>query len=335
MKKRNLSVDYMRMIAAILVVSIHTPHLTGINPLLTYSIVDVLPRIAVPFFFAISGFYFINASTQKQLKQISNIVKEYIIVTVAYLVFSILFSVITHSELAFSFFGFVFSFFTSGVEGHLWFFSTLIYSMLFIYFWNVVFKKEKLKFVCAVAIILYLIGLLGCSYYEIGIKLPGASLLFDNPYFVIIRRMILMGFPFFVSGHLVRVINERFSPKVALKSLIIFSALFLIEIYVLYCLKIYDTIVINLFLYPLTISLIWYLVSKPRGKNDWLAKYCKDTSMTMYYYHLMLLSVLLMFNDNDTYNFLIVITVFAVIGLIKSIIKKDKSMKEKVKKANV
>lgn len=43
MKRRNLSVDYMRMIAAILVVSIHTPPLTGINPLLTYSIVDILP----------------------------------------------------------------------------------------------------------------------------------------------------------------------------------------------------------------------------------------------------------------------------------------------------
>ncbi len=179
---------------------------------------------------------------------------------------------------------------------------------------------------------LYLIGILGCSYYGVGIKIPGASLLFDNAYFEIIRRLFLMGFPFFVSGYLANLVNEKFSSKDSLKSLIIFGILFLIEIYVLYCLKIYSTVVITLFLYPLTISLVWYLISHPRYNNGKLGELCKNTSMVMYYYHPMLLSVLYLFNDNKTYNFFIVIVTFIVVGLVKDIIKNKNSMKEKVEK---
>ncbi len=335
-KKRNLSIDYMRMIAAVLVVIIHTHPFMGFNPLLDYSILDVLPRIAVPFFFAISGFYFIKAPKEKQLKQILNIVKEYCIITLIYTVFKISVSVIAHSELEFSIFGFIFNFFTVGVEYHLWFFPALIYSMLAFYFWNLIFKNKMIKLACAVSVVLYLIGLLGCSYYDIGIKLPGATLLFDNAYFEIIRRLFLMGLPFFASGYLAGLLNEKFSSKASLKSLVTFSVLFLIEIYTLYYLKIYNTVVITLFLYPLTISLIWYLVSNPSYKNEQLGKFCKNTSMMMYYYHPLLLTVLYVFIENGTINFVIVVTVFSVIGLIKNIIKKqDKSMKEKVEKANV
>ena len=331
-KKRNLSIDYMRMIAAILVVIIHTPPFMGINPLMDYSILDVLPRIAVPFFFAISGFYFIKASKEKQLKQILNIVKEYCVISLIYTVFKIVLAIVTHSELEFSIFGLIFNFFTVGIEYHLWFFPALIYSMLAFYFWNLVFKNKKIKFVCAVSVILYLIGLLGCSYYDLGIKLPGATLLFDNAYFEIIRRLFLMGFPFFASGYLAGLLNEKFSSKAALKSLITFSILFLFEIYILYCLKIYSTVVITLFLYPLTISLIWYLISHPRYDNGKLGEFCKNTSMVMYYYHPMLLSVLYLFNNNKTYNFFIVIIVFVVIGLVKNTIKNKNSMKVKVER---
>ena len=241
-------------------------------------------------------------------------------------------AIVTHSELEFSVFGFIFNFFTVGVEYHLWFFPALIYSMLAFYFWNLIFKNKKIKFVCAVSVILYIIGLLGCSYYELGIKIPAASLLFDNAYFEIIRRLFLMGFPFFASGYLAGLLNEKFSSKASLKSLITFGVLFLIEIYTLYCLKIYNTVVITLFLYPLTISLIWYLVSNPSYKNEKLGKLCKNTSMIMYYYHPMLLSVLYLFNENKTYNFVIVIAAFIVVGLVNNIINNKNSMKEKVEK---
>ena len=105
--KRNLHIDFMRIIAAILVVIIHTPPFTGIHPLLTYSIVDVLPRIAVPYFFAISGYYFINSSSKKQLKQILSVARDYIVVSAVYIVFKILFSLFTNKQLQISVFGFI------------------------------------------------------------------------------------------------------------------------------------------------------------------------------------------------------------------------------------
>ena len=165
-----------------------------------------------------------------------------------------------------------------------------------------------------------------------GIRIPGASLLFNNTYFEIIRRILLMGFPFFVAGYLADLFNKKFSNMNALKSLVLFGVLFLAEIYTLYYLKIYSTVVITLFLYPLTISLVWYLVSNPSYKNEQLGKLCKNTSMVMYYYHPMLLSVLYLFNDNKTYNFFIVIVTFIIVGLVKNIIKNKNSMKEKVEK---
>ncbi len=154
-RKRNLSIDYMRMIAAILVVIIHTPPFMGINPLLDYSILQVLPRIAVPFFFAISGFYFMKASKEKQLKQILNIVKEYCIISLVYTIFKIVLAIVTHSELEFSVFGFIFNFFTVGVEYHLWFFPALIYSMLFVYLFSILFNKISKKNVSNIYIYIY------------------------------------------------------------------------------------------------------------------------------------------------------------------------------------
>lgn len=337
--ERNSSVDYMRLVASILVVVIHTAPFTDIHPFLTYSIVDVLPRIAVPFFFAISGFYFITGSADKQLKQILNITKTYIFVTIVYLIYSILYSVVFKTEFTFSVTTFIFNFFITGIEYHLWFFPALIYSMLFFYILNRVFKSNKVYWCAfAVSLGLYLIGVLGCSYYKIGVKIPGTSVLFDNPYFEIIRRMIMMGFVFFTSGYLARFLNERLSAKASAKasakSLIVSGVLFVVEIYALYFFKLYNTVVITLFLYPLTVSLIWYLVSHPKYQNISYARYCKRTSAIMYYYHPILLSLLYTFNDNKVFNFLIVVAVFAVLGLIKNIFA-NKSMKVRSKNAGV
>ena len=139
------------MIAAILVVIIHTPPFMGISPLLDYSILQVLPRIAVPFFFAISGFYFMKASKEKQLKQILNIVKEYCIISLVYTIFKIVLAMVTHSELDFSVGGLFFNFFLTGISYHLWFFPALIYSMLFVYLFSILFnkisKKECVKYI--------------------------------------------------------------------------------------------------------------------------------------------------------------------------------------------
>ena len=55
---RNLSVQFVKLIAAILVVAIHTHPLKAITPFADYLLCNSIARLAVPFFFAISGYYF-------------------------------------------------------------------------------------------------------------------------------------------------------------------------------------------------------------------------------------------------------------------------------------
>ena len=56
---RNCSVDVFRYICAILVVAIHTRPLEELNPTLGFLAADVIPRIGVPFFFAVSGYFYL------------------------------------------------------------------------------------------------------------------------------------------------------------------------------------------------------------------------------------------------------------------------------------
>lgn len=63
-KKRINSIDIFRYICAILVVAVHATPFTEINSTIAYIFEAILPRIAVPFFFAISGYYYIKKITK-------------------------------------------------------------------------------------------------------------------------------------------------------------------------------------------------------------------------------------------------------------------------------
>ena len=59
--QRNNSIDIFRLICAVLVIIIHTRPFEDQNELLGYIVVQILPRIAVPFFFCVSGYYYFHA----------------------------------------------------------------------------------------------------------------------------------------------------------------------------------------------------------------------------------------------------------------------------------
>ena len=60
-KVRNNAIDIFRYVCAILVISIHSEPFLEINSSLHYFFVQVVPRIAVPFFFTIAGYYYIKS----------------------------------------------------------------------------------------------------------------------------------------------------------------------------------------------------------------------------------------------------------------------------------
>lgn len=51
------SIDLMRVICAFMVVAIHIVPFDRINENIRYILIEIIPRIAVPFFFVVSGFF--------------------------------------------------------------------------------------------------------------------------------------------------------------------------------------------------------------------------------------------------------------------------------------
>ncbi|MDL2324879.1 acyltransferase [Ruminococcaceae bacterium OttesenSCG-928-A16] len=58
------ALDSMRMVAAVLVITVHTQPLSSINPLADTILTGIIARLAVPFFFMCSGYFFVKGLPQ-------------------------------------------------------------------------------------------------------------------------------------------------------------------------------------------------------------------------------------------------------------------------------
>lgn len=58
LKIRNQSIDVFRYFCALMVVAIHVHPFTDVNSELGWFVVNVFPRIAVPYFFTIAGYFY-------------------------------------------------------------------------------------------------------------------------------------------------------------------------------------------------------------------------------------------------------------------------------------
>jgi serine/alanine racemase len=61
-------IDYFRIIAALLIVAIHTSPLASISNIADFILTRVIARVAVPFFFMTSGFFLFSNGSAKEEK---------------------------------------------------------------------------------------------------------------------------------------------------------------------------------------------------------------------------------------------------------------------------
>ena len=64
-KERNTGIDLMRLIAALMVVAIHTYPLASLSETGDFLVTRVLCRVAVPFFFMVTGYYVLPGCLKK------------------------------------------------------------------------------------------------------------------------------------------------------------------------------------------------------------------------------------------------------------------------------
>lgn len=282
-KVRNCSIDIFRYVCAIMVIAIHTNPFTDINEELGYIFTQIIPRIAVPFFFAVAGYFYVQKLEKNQnpfIKYFRRLLITYVLWSALYFTFEFIANKEINLKEVFV------HFFFSGSYYHLWFFPALIFSVCLTTF---LFKIRLKKIILPLGIVLYIIGCLGCAYFSIFTDLPFLGTLYNYKYFNLIRRVLLMGFPFFSCGYLIYKVKDKILNKVGNKSLfcvlLITIFIWLIEIYVVRNLGWQRSIVITFGLYLMLIVTFLILLKNPLSNYSLLSSKCKTIANFTYYSH--------------------------------------------------
>lgn len=213
-RQTNNYVNIMRIVCAWLVVAIHTHPLTDINIQAGFFATEIITRVAVPFFFLVSGYYYCQ-----KIRKDRNYIKTYIKgLLSSYCVWSAIYYLVNLSNAIndndFSVKSYIIDcvvrFLLYGSYYHLWYIPALFIAVFIVTF---VEKIKGRKILIVLSLIAYIVGVFGCAYYQLGIKLPGLNVLYQMQNFETVRRVLLMGVPFFAAGYIVPYISDKIKKK--------------------------------------------------------------------------------------------------------------------------
>ncbi len=156
-----VSIDFIRLLAAFMVVAVHTYPFASINADFDFLFTLVFCRIAVPIFLMITGYYVI----QKALKNVSYLIQYTKKIAIIYGIAILLYlpiNLYNHTFASMNLYNILQMIFIDGTFYHLWYFPALILGIWILY-WLI--KKWKEPYISIIVILLYLIGLFGDSYY--------------------------------------------------------------------------------------------------------------------------------------------------------------------------
>lgn len=291
-----ISIDLMRVICAYMVVAIHVHPFEDINHNLGYIFTQIIPRIAVPFFFVVSGYFFTKSlikDNEVTMRYLKRLIKIYTLWSIVYFLLDMITDLVRGNiDILSMVKNNIVSYFILGSYYHLWYFPALIFCVIVVSILN---KFKCINKLYKISIILYIIGVLGCSYNSIGINIPLLNKLYLFSQFTLIRRAVLMGLPFFMLGYFIYLKSNNIykaENSTIIKRLILIIICFLTEIAIVNILRIQENIVISLFLYPLT-GLIFSLCLKNPMNN--MYKHCnlfKYVANLVYYSHPLVIFVI-------------------------------------------
>lgn len=296
---------------SVLVVAIHAGPLKEYGKLPGFIASQYLPRIAVPFFFATAGYYFIkeqNSEKRNTEQYVLRLLKLYLIWTVFYLLVGINRALQTNGDVGKIFKQLFSDFLFVGSVTHLWFFPAIIISVIIT---SIAKKTNILNRLPWIAIALYLIGCLGNSYSSIGKQIPILAKLYTYRHFTTIRRILMMGLPFFTMGYFLSIRSFYDYTLKRIRVLLPLSiVLWTVEIIAIRRFSLGSNIIITPFLYVMLLMVLVRLLYGQRGKYGTLAGYSKIAANFMYYAHPFFMSLV---TAPRTLRFLIVI-VYSLIG---------------------
>lgn len=215
LRENNGGIDRFRLIAAALVIAIHTSPLESYNASADFFLTRILARIAVPFFFMVTGQFIVSelfksSGKEKLAKQIKKLCILYGIAILLYLPLGIYAGY--YKEL--TFYGVIRMLLFDGTFYHLWYFPACVIGLLLVYALS---RCMSLRGATVTAGILYLSGLLGDSYYGLTERIPALETWYTKLFHVFsyTRNGLFFAPAFLVLGAWMADRSKRCSRKMA------------------------------------------------------------------------------------------------------------------------
>jgi surface polysaccharide O-acyltransferase-like enzyme len=289
LKQRNNSIDCFRYFCALLVVVIHAHPLAYFSKELNSISIDYFTRIAVPFFFMVSGYYFtkkIIANKANLKAYLLSILGIYAFWSVVYAVKANLSNIKKHHIDMKIVKNVLLGFLYKGTSEHLWYIPSLMLAIIVLY----VFYRLKIrKVLYAYSILVFTVACLGFSYNtSIGSKIPLLNSLYASPNFTYVHRLLIFGICFATLGSFICEYEKRFLEKSSKHYFIMIAAmyaLFVIEKVAVKLIPLGTNNLYNFALAPLMFVIFMFLLKNPLPGFETAAKYLRNASSFVYFSH--------------------------------------------------
>ena len=258
-------IDYFRMIAAVLIVAIHTSPLASFSATGDFIFTRIIARVAVPSFLVTSGFFLISRysyNADKLRKFIKKTALIYAAAIVIYIPINIYNGYFSEDNLLPKI---IKDIVFDGTLYHLWYLPAAIVGAVIA--WYLV-KQWAYRKAFAVTLVLYIVGLFGDSYYGIAENIPSLNSFYHLIFQVsdYTRNGIFFAPIFFVLGGYISDNKDKLSFK---KSIIGFTTCFSLmfaEALTLHRFELQRHDSMYVFLLP-SICFLFYFLMHFKGKN--------------------------------------------------------------------
>ncbi len=272
---KKLNIDIWRFVASLFVIAIHISPFEKINPNIDFFFTRILGRIAVPLFLMITGYYILDKSLENKnyLKiYTKKILKIYLLSMIIYFPVNIYMGKLENIHFIFL----IKDVFVNGTLYHLWYFPALIVGIWIVYY---LIKNLTKRETFIIIIMLYILGLLGDSYYF----LVNENLRFIYDFFFNIfdyTRNGLFYTPIFLYlGYVIK--SHPKSNNFKLLYIIVLFTCMTVEGFILHHFNLQKHDSMYIFLVPLMYFLFGYLMNYNKTSN----KRVRNISTILYIFH--------------------------------------------------
>lgn len=325
-KRYCIGIDIFRIIAALLVIAIHTSPLGSLNETADLILTRILARVAVPFFFVTSGYFLVSRYSENSDKLVGFIKKTAIIYAAAIAVCLPVNIYNKYFDMENLLPNMIKDMVFDGTLYHLWYLPASIIGAAIAW---ILVKKTNYKTAFTVGTLLYIAGLFGDSYYGISEKIPMLKVFYDLIFQIsdYTRNGLFFAPIFFIMGGFISDSRKNISLDKCICGFSVSFILMLAEAVILHSLNFCRHDSMYIFMYPVTFYLFNFLLNF-KGRQ---IKFLRTISLIIYIIHPLAIIAIRLFSkilglqkilvENSILHFLLVCIVSAAAAVSLTFLK--------------